>query len=284
MVGRVIYLIMMVLLIAGCESMVENINQNAALWQKPSRFTTDPNAGKPSDKTLDLGSGVRMEFVLIPAGSFAMGSPDSEKGRKSCEGPVRQVQITRPFYLGKYEVTQDQYAAITGKNPNQIAAPGRDYPQNSVTWGQAAAFCAKVGGRLPTEAEWEYACRAGSSGRFCFGDSDENLKEYAWYSNTAIYHPVGLKKPNSFVLYDMHGNAWEWCQDYWAKNYQDAGTIDPKGPSPVKNPGVPAEARVVRGGEVGKDAADCRCASRWWGAPFQRNIGFRVALDYTPPQ
>ncbi len=225
-------------------------------------------------RTVDLGNGVSMEFVLIPAGTFKMGSPGSEAGRDDDEGPVRRVQITRPFYLGKYEVTQDQYMAAMGTNPSHFS--GRSLPAETVSWDQAAAFCRKVGGRLPTEAEWEYACRAGSSGRFCFGDSDSGLGDYAWHTSNSgsTTHAIGQKRPNAFGLYDMHGNVWEWCQDWYAKGYQNASGVDPKGPSS-------GEYRVVRGGGWDSTPRRCRSAIRGYNAPDIRdiNLGFRVALD-----
>lgn len=230
--------------------------------------------GPAKSKVLDLGNGVRMEFVLISAGTFYMGSEASEAGRDNDEGPIRRVQITRPFYLGKYEVTQDQYMAVMGRNPSHFS--GRNLPVEMVSWEEAVAFCKKIGGRLPTEAEWEYACRAGSTSRFCFGNSDSALKDYAWYADNSgkRTHAVGQKKPNAWGLYDMHGNVWEWCSDWYVDNYRNASTTNPTGPSS-------GTYRVVRGGSWNGNARYCRSAGRGNYTPDVRGnfSGFRVALD-----
>lgn len=238
---------------------------------------TPPASAGPAltGKTVDLGNGVSMEFILIPAGSFDMGSPDSEKERDSDEGPVRKVQIAKPFYMGKYEVTQEQYLAVTGKNPSKFS--GRNLPVETVSWDEAATCCKKIGGRLPTEAEWEYACRAGSKTRFCYGDdlSYAQLGEYAWYlgNSGGATHPLGQKKPNSFGLYDMHGNVYEWCSDWFAP-YVNAQIVDPVGASS-------GQYRVCRGGGWIVNAWFCRSANRHTFSPDFRGIGlgFRVALD-----
>ena len=226
-------------------------------------------------KTIDLGNGVSMEFVLIPAGSFDMGSPDSEKERDSDEGPVRTVQIAKAFYIGKYEVTQDQYLAAMGTKPSKFS--GQNLPVETVSWDEAAACCRKIGGRLPTEAEWEYACRAGSKTRFCYGDdlNDAQLGEYAWYSGNSgsTTHAVGQKKPNAFGLYDMHGNVYEWCSDWFAA-YANAQTVNPVGASS-------GQSRVCRGGGWIVNARFCRSANRHVFSPEFRSVGlgFRVVLD-----
>jgi formylglycine-generating enzyme required for sulfatase activity len=238
---------------------------------------TPPAGAGPTltGKTIDLGNGVSMEFVLVPAGSFDMGSPDSEKERDSDEGPVHRVQITKAFYMSKYEVTQDQYLAIMGRNPSKFS--GGNLPVEAVSWDEAVACCGKIGGRLPTEAEWEYACRAGSETRFCYGDdlTYAQLGEYAWYSGNSgsTTHTIGQKKPNSFGLYDMHGNVYEWCSDWFAA-YANAQTVNPVGASS-------GQYRVCRGGSWFSDARRCRSANRNYISPDYRdnNIGFRVALD-----
>lgn len=241
----------------------------------PWQTSDDEIASNLTDgKSIDLGNGVHMEFVLIPAGSFYMGSPLSETGRYGNESPVRRVQITRPFYMGKYEVTQDQYMAVMGKNPSKFS--GRNLPVELVSWDEAVAFCKKVGGRLPTEAEWEYACRTGTDTRFYFGNSDSDLKDHAWYSDNSgeRTHAIGQKKPNVWGLYDMHGNVWEWCQDWFADDYQNASSVDPKGPSS-------GNKRVLRGGSWLEPAWHCRSAGRGRNAPGHRyfDYGFRVVLE-----
>jgi len=230
------------------------------------------------EKSIDLGSGIRMEFVLIPAGSFNMGSPSTEKGRDSDEGPVRRVQITKPFYIGKFEVTQEQYTAVMGTNPSHFS--GKNLPVESVSWNDAVAFCKKLGSnfRLPTEAEWEYACRAGSETRFHYGDdpSYSQLGQYVWYesSGNEETHPVGQKKPNKWGLFDIYGNVWEWCSDWYANSYMNIASIDPTGPASGKY-------RVLRSSPWVYRAWYCRSANRGGSAPEiqYHNFGFRVVLD-----
>jgi len=230
------------------------------------------------EKSIDLGSGIRMEFVLIPAGSFNMGSPSTEKDRDSDEGPVRRVQITKPFYMSKYEVTQEQYTALISKNPSSFS--GRNLPVDSVSWKEAVEFCSKLGSgfRLPTEAEWEYACRAGSETRFFYGDDPNysQLDKYAWYRDNSdrMTQAVGQKKPNSFGLYDMHGNVWEWCADWYADSLIKTASIDPTGPAS-------GETRVLRGGSWYCQAGLCRSANRLRRTPgyLRYGVGFRVVLE-----
>ncbi|MCX5677392.1 MAG: formylglycine-generating enzyme family protein [Planctomycetota bacterium] len=236
-----------------------------------------PKSG-PASLTLDLGKGVLMKLVLIPAGKFLMGSPNLEKERMGNEGPQHEVIITKPFYLGVTEVTQAQYEAVMGTNPSKFKGP--TYPVDSVTWHEAVEFCRKLSEktgktfRLPTEAEWEYACRAGSQTRFSFGDSEGVLGDYAWYKSNSggKTNSVGRKKPNAWGLYDMHGNVWEWCAD-WSGSYSSKSSTDPKGADS-------SWARVIRGGACdGNEAGGFRCAYRGHGDPAGRSgsRGFRCA-------
>jgi len=230
--------------------------------------------------TLDLGRGVQIRFVLIPAGKFLMGSPDREKARLSNEGPQLEVTISKQFYMGVYEVTQEQYEAVMGTNPSGFK--GSKFPVEQVSWDDAVEFCKKLSVktgktvRLPTEAEWEYACRAGSNARFCFGDDDSELGGYAWYGDNSDgkTHPVGEKKPNVFGLYDMHGNILEWCRDWYAKSYESPTNVDPIGPDSGTD-------RVLRGGCWGVIPALCRSAFRNARTPKIRsfNFGFRVVVS-----
>ena len=190
--------------------------------------------GVPKALTLDLGNGVSMKLVLIPSGKFMMGSPDSEETRKTNETPRHEVTISKPFYFGVYTVTQEQYEQIMGKNPSTCT--GAHKPVDTVSWSDAMEFCKKLSVKtgktatLPTEAQWEYACRAGSETRFGFGDDEADLGDYAWYDKNSdlTTHPVGQKKPNEWGLYDMHGNVWQWCQD-WYGDYSAASKTDPPG-------------------------------------------------------
>jgi formylglycine-generating enzyme required for sulfatase activity len=232
------------------------------------------------DFTIDLGKGVTMKLAGIPAGQFVMGSPKSEKDRKDHEGPQRRVVISRPFYMGVTEVTQAQYQRITGKNPSKLKNPQN--PVEQVSWKDAAAFCtalSKKTGRtvaLPTEAQWEYAYRAGTKARFSFGNADKDMPAHGWYSSTGggKTHPVAQKKPNAWGLYDMHGNAWEWCANWYANSYANAETLDPKGPAT-------GQLRIIRGASFCDHAYRCRAAARASHAPGRRwhNIGFRVVVE-----
>ncbi len=170
----------------------------------------------PKKLTADLGGGVKMEMVLIPAGEFKMGSPDSDKDALTLEKPQHRVRITKPFYLGKFLVTQEQWEAVMGNNPSQFKGPKN--PVEMVSWEDCQKFLGKLNAKsssgtgkfqLPSEAQWEYACRAGSKTRYCFGDDETPLGDYAWYGKNSgnTTHPVGEKKPNAWGLYDMYGNV-----------------------------------------------------------------------------
>jgi len=233
---------------------------------------------KPANE-LDLGGGVTMKMVLIPAGKFMMGSPDSEPGRVVHEGPQHEVTISRPFYMGVTEVTQAQYQAIMGANPSGFA--GETNPVEHVSWTDATEFCKKLSERtrrtvrLPTEAEWEYACRAGSKTKFCFGDADEVLGDYGWSeaNSGSTTHPVGQKEPNAWGLYDMHGNLCEWCAD-WYGEYPKGAVTDPQGPAS-------GTYRVLRGGCWLTAPSVDRSALRVLDPPSKRTAiyGFRVVVS-----
>jgi formylglycine-generating enzyme required for sulfatase activity len=247
----------------------------------PNTLQTEPNA--PKEKTIDIGDGVKMEFVLIPAGQFDMGSPSTERDRDSDEGPVHRVTISKPFYMGKYEVTQKQYYVIAKSKPSQFKQDNK--PVENVSWEQADSFCKKLSEikgelfRLPTEAEWEYACRAGCQKRFSFGDDPaySQIEQYAWYSENSDSetHPVGQKKPNSFGLYDMHGNVCEWCSDWYQADYYRYNiALDPQGP-------ISGKSHVIRGGGWYRCAIYCRSANRSGLEPYyiRNHVGFRVVLE-----
>ena len=226
---------------------------------------------------------VGMVLVPIPAGEFQMGSPESETYRLSVETQHR-VRITKPFYLSAYEVTQEQYEQVMGNNPS-LVDKGANKPVDSVFWHDAVAFCRKLSEhegeeyRLPTEAEWEYACRAGTSTAYSFGDNESQLGQYAWYAENSAdtTHAVGQKLPNAWGLYDMHGNVWEWCQDWIGpySNERQKEVSDPVGPAS-------GEFRVLRGGSFTHLPMSGRSAYRSSNLPDSRYVtnGFRLARTY----
>ena len=214
---------------------------------------------------MDVGNAATLEMVLIPAGEFLMGSPDSETRARDDEKPQHRVRITKPFYLGKYPVTQEQWEAVMGRNPSQFKGPKN--PVENVSWEDCQAFLGKLNEhvrgekfRLPTEAQWKYACRAGSKTRYCFGDDESRLGEFAWHDAEQT-HPVGEKEPNAWGLYDMQGNVWELCQDWYdARYYANSPTDDPPGSAVGK-------CRVSRGGGYIDPATFCRSAYRYGPGP-----------------
>ncbi len=230
-----------------------------------------------STLTLDLGSGVTMELVLIPAGEFLMGSSNSD----SDEDPLHRVRISQPFYLGKYEVTQAQWRAVMGGVPSGFT--GADHPVQKVSWSDCQEFCRKLSARtgrttrLPTEAEWEYSCRAGTTTAYSFGDSKGRLDDHAWCRGISAseIHSVGVNQPNPWGLYDLHDNVWEWCGDWYGEDYYaDSPDRDPTGPDS-------GMYRVHRGGSGFDLASFCRCAYRSRGRPGFRGYtyGLRVVAE-----
>jgi formylglycine-generating enzyme required for sulfatase activity len=232
---------------------------------------------------LDLGGGVTLALTRIPAGKFMMGSPDSEKGHFDGEGPQHEVTLSKPFYMGVTEVTQAQYEAVMDTNPSNFR--GETNPVETVSWDDATEFCKKLSEktrqavRLPTEAEWEYACRAGTATAFSFGDADSALGDYAWYSANSgnTTHPVGQKKPNAWGLYDMNGNVWEWCADWYGYGYGDYTNGAVRNPQGAGSGGL----RVLRGGSWRNGAGSSRAAFRFFCTPDFRHYfyGFRVVVS-----
>lgn len=213
-----------------------------------------PSVGLGTKKllTTDLGAGATMDFVLIHPGSFLMGDAAGDDDEK----PVHKVTITNPFYIGKYEVTQEQWQAVMGNNPSKFK--GAKLPVDSVNWLDCQEFIDKLNAKvassgtefaLPTEAQWEYACRAGSTTRYYFGNEESSLVDYGWFDENAVKttHPVGEKQPNAWGLFDMHGNVLEWCSDDYngvAYKRRTGTTTDP-----VEIPRVwKGGTRVMRGG------------------------------------
>ncbi len=236
-----------------------------------------------------LGDGLTLEMVEIPGGQFIMGSPDSEEKRRNNESPQHQVTVSS-FFMSRYTVTQAQYKAITGKNPAQFK--GENRPVDCVSWDDAVKFCQKLSQktghnyRLPTEAEWEYACRASTTTSFHFG---ENITTYlANYDGNYIYNStpkgifrkgtteVGTFPPNAFGLYDMHGNVWEWCQDSCHRDYQGSPNDGSAWLNNVSSP------RILRGGSWYVVPDNCRSSFRYYGTRIFRDIdiGIRLVLCF----
>jgi formylglycine-generating enzyme required for sulfatase activity len=272
------------------------------LWADKSA----PATGKRFYRAVAMEAPANM--VFIPPGTLRMGSPDNEAGRAPYEGPQTAVTISRGFWMGKYEVTQGDYLAVIGNNLSFFDGDytpygGLDYgtdlnrPVEMVKWAEATNYCATLTQRersaghiavnalycLPTEAEWEYACRAWTSTRLSYGDDPgyTNLANYAWYSDNSDRqtHPVGQKLPNPWGLYDMHGGVREWCRDFVSGLYPGGLVVDPQGPAF-------GSSHVIRGGSwYGFGASECRSAYRDGGDLEDRDssIGFRVVLAAGPP-
>ncbi|MBS1154738.1 MAG: hypothetical protein H6R07_662 [Proteobacteria bacterium] len=241
---------------------------------------------------------IGMEFTLIPAGSFLMGSADELTEAAGNEKPRHRVTISKPFYLSKYEVTQAQWEAVMGSNPYSLqrsnsfySLPGmaarlrKSHNPATVSWLDAQEFIQKLNRkeghqryRLPTEAEWEYAARAGTTTAYSFGDDPKELGRYAWHGEdfaSGSTHPFGQKAPNPWGLYDMHGNVWEWVQDGYDEHYYaNSPAQDPQGPRT-------SSSRVVRGGSWHESATSWRSAFRRSYAPDYRgiSIGFRLVMS-----
>ena len=278
-------------------------------YPKDKKPPTSPPA-LPSTLTVDLGGGVKMEFVLIPKGKFLMGSPANEPERNPFAKDFdaerqHEVEISKPFCLGKYPVTQQQYQALVKENPSWFQAgkggadavkglDTADFPVEKVSWYDAQAFCQKMHEhdqqgrqfRLPTEAEWEYACRATTTTPFCFGSQlngneancDGNLLPYGTTDpgpSTERTTKVGDYGANPWGLCDMHGNVWQWCADYYGP-YND----DLKATDPLRSGRYSEWHRVLRGGSWNSRALRCRAAYRNKDGPDSRQstIGFRVAF------
>jgi formylglycine-generating enzyme required for sulfatase activity len=252
-------------------------------WTKPkeSRSVKKSTASVTVQKAplqQTIKNTIGMEFVLIPAGKFMMG------GRaNSFERPPHIVTLSQPFYFQTTQVTQGQWQKVIGDNPSYFKDCGDDCPVEQVSWNEAQDFIKRLNEieekdnyRLPTEAEWEYACRAGTTTEFFFGDDDSKLSEYGWYSKNSREktHPVGQKNPNVWGLYDMHGNVWEWVEDDYHNNYE--GTPSDGGAWSDKPRGA---NRVMRGGSWYNGAHGCRSAIRDFFSPVSRYyfIGFRLA-------
>ncbi|MFH1137471.1 MAG: formylglycine-generating enzyme family protein [Pseudomonadota bacterium] len=258
------------------------------------------NVGAEKPLKKKLVNKIGMEFILLPGGEFVMGTDDltddpsdleavekkvselsGQPGFSAYDFSPRHVARIKPFYLGRAPVTQAQWTRLMGNN-KATYKEGWDLPMESVNWYDALKFIEKINElmgtdahRLPTEAEWEYGCRAGSPGDFCFEGRASRLDNYAWFTHNARFHPraVAQKKPNKFGLFDMHGLVWEWTssQERLYPYRADDGREEPSGPNP----------RVVRGGSFMSDPYFCRCGFRDWHLPTHRDhdLGFRLAVS-----
>lgn len=280
----------MILLAVGCWAAAKDKDVKAAAEPNASVLQKEAadKAGLPLEKLLELGNDVNIVVIFIPAGEFDMGSPMDEPERCSDEGQ-HHVKLTKAFYIGKFEVTQLQYRTLMNDNPSKFG--GDKLPVENVSWYEAQRFLKKLSDktgmkfRLPSEAEWEYACRAGTKTAFNTGttiDSDianyDATKPYAngiigvYLKRTA---EVGSYAPNAFGLYDMHGNVWEWCNDIYDEDYyKKSPLLDPKGPAEGK-------PKVIRGGAWDTYAYKCRSAYRnhRWPKADESIVGFRVVMD-----
>ncbi len=237
------------------------------------------NAGELETKKTVAAAG--MEFVWIPSGVFMMGSSIDESGRGDDERQ-HPVTLTKGFFMQITEVTQGQWKAIMAHNPSSFKNCGNECPVEQVSWDDVQGFIRKLNQRegeytyrLPTEAEWEYAARAGSTTRFAFGDDADRLGEYAWNDSNSgdKTHAAGKKKPNAWGLYDMHGNAWEWCQDWYASKYPKRSSTDPTGRSS-------GSSRVIRGGGWCSMPEGVRSGRRssFSSEKGYKSIGFRLVM------
>jgi formylglycine-generating enzyme required for sulfatase activity len=291
-----------------------HLHKSSGASAEPPHATTTPSAGpksSPSAPPKELTNSLSMTLLGIGPGSFLIGSskdqmdqlmrlfPDSKREWFDREQPQHTVRITRAFYLGRHQVTQGQYQAVMGNNPGYFKGSD-DLPVENVSWLDAVAFCNKLsehekqrpfyrvdgnevamlggnGYRLPTEAEWEYACRAGSATLYPFGDDPGTLGEHAWYAKNSgsKTHRIGQKRPNAWGLHDMLGNVCEWCADWYeADYYASSPPADPMG-------ATRAAYRVFRGGSWSGGPSVCRAGARSRFEPGSRNgsLGFRLALS-----
>ena len=258
----------------------------------------------PQEITVELPGDAFMEFVWIEPGSFTMGAPEEEPGRLAAEGPQRQVTISQGFYLGKYEITQSQWQSVMGtggteKWRGRYVQIHPEHPAVYISWEDVQTFIKTLnflhgtkepGGplyRLPSEAEWEYTARAGTTARWSFGDDETELGDHAWYeantwsTGTKYAQPIGARLPNPWGLHDMHGNVWEWVQDWHSAEYYgitagiaSGSVVDPRGPSA-------GDTRVLRGGGFSDVAKGLRSACRFRHLPSARGYSMGARLVRT---
>jgi formylglycine-generating enzyme required for sulfatase activity len=240
------------------------------------------------------------ELVFIPGAAFMMGSPEDEEDREADESPMHEVQIS-DFYMGRYPVTNEEYGRFLAENPTMREPEvwgsqlynQPNQPVVGVSWYDAKAYAEWAGLRLPTEAQWEYACRAGTATRYYTGDSESDLDRAGWYRGNSggKLHPAGEKEPNAFSLYDMHGNVWEWCQDKCELDYENQlivtwnytdGLVNTYTDGLVDPVCTTGSSRVLRGGMFDRSAGYCRSAKRSGEHPSRRSLylGFRLLRTY----
>lgn len=231
--------------------------------------------GDSGELIFRIGS-TSFELVKIPPGDFNIGSPETENGHQLDESPVRKIRISSPFYLGRYPITQSQFEIVMG--PSASSFSGMDLPQDQVTFPRALEFCRQLSSiagipiTLPTEAQWEYAARAGTSTAFYSGDSAADFDRIGWceLNSGGTIHPVGLKQPNAFGLYDMLGNIWELTADFLGP-YKDIADCDPVGTLNRRG--------AMRGGAWDRELADVRAARRLLSDPMFGGSGIRIAVN-----
>jgi len=255
---------------------VADTEQPAEPERPAETVTSEPSQPTPTPPAM-IRNSIGMRFKLIPAGSFMMGSNSSNADDD--ESTIHRVTISRPFYIGVYEVTQEQYESVMGINPSHFRGSNR--PVESVSWNDAVEFCRRLSQmegvtyRLPTEAEWEYACRANTTTDYYWGS--DSAERYTWYGQNSGYqtHDVGQKRPNAWGLHDIAGNVWEWCSDWYDEDYYSRSpSRDPQGPSS-------GERRVLRGGSWSDYPRYLRVSYRNWFSPVNRlnYNGFRCIRD-----
>jgi len=258
------------------------IVSDGSAWYKVAEFVAVPEV---EDQTY-ISNSLGMTFRLIPAGTFVMGSPSDELGHQNHEAQYT-VTISESYYIQTTEVTQGQWEAVMGSNPSYFGSCGMNCPVETVSWNDCQAFIATLNAMgegsytLPTEAQWEYASRAGSNKAFANGDisnttTDSNLDIMGWYvsNSNSTPHAVAQKQANAWGLFDMHGNIWEWCND-WYGTYPTGSVVDPIGPSS-------GSYRVMRGGGWNYDAENCRSSERNSGSGLNENVGLRLSRALEP--
>ena len=258
----------MIFYISACQIQKSKTNMNKELYDRI----------KNGEQLVTIGLGnMGIDLVKIMPGEFMMGSPASEIGHNDNEKPIRKVQITNAYYIGKYELTQAQFWAF--EKDIEADKDANNLPVTQIKYSQAITYCQRLSDtlnlkvRLPTEAEWEYACRAGTTTRFNTGESETDLEESAWFKKNAEgkVHAVGQKRPNEWGLFDMHGNAWEYCHDF-IEDYQNLAEINPVGlVSPTRG--------AMRGGGWMHGAEYCRSASRLISDDMFGGGGFRIVIE-----